>query len=122
MSVLTSIIFLFYFQFSYNFFLHSLIFKIFILSSTFFLLLPFHLPTALYFNIAIHLSLNISLFVSSYPFPLTINLSLFSILCVILSLSLSLSLSLNVLVYFYFLLNLYFMLINFCVFKNSNLG
>ena len=38
------------------------------------------------------------------------------------SLSLSLSLSLNVLVDFYFLLHLHFRLINFCVFKNSNLG
>ena len=38
------------------------------------------------------------------------------------SLSLSLSLSLNVLVDFYFLLHLCFRLINFCVFRNSNLG
>ena len=34
----------------------------------------------------------------------------------------SLSLSLNVLVDFYFLLHFRFRLINFCVFKNSNLG
>ena len=80
------------------------------------------LSSTLYFNIAIHLSLHLPLFVSSYPFLLTINLSLFSILCIVFSHKKALSLSLNVLVDFYFLLHLRFRLINFCAFKNSNLG
>ena len=102
LSVLTSIyIYIYiYFFFISNFpiiFLHSLIFlniyTFFILSSS----LTFSSPHYLYFNIAIHLSFHLPLFVSSYPFPLTINLSLFSILCIVFShkkdLSLSLSLS-----------------------------
>ena len=105
------------------FFYIHLFFKIFTFSSTFLLPSPFHLPTTFYFNIVIHLSLHLPLFVSSYPFPLTINLPLFSILCIIFSHKkvLSLSLSPNVLVDFYFLLHLRFRLINFCIFKNSNL-
>ena len=111
-----SYIYIIIYIYIYIFFLHSLIFLIFTLSSTFLLFLHFHLSTILYFNIIIHLSLHLPLFVSSYPFILTINLSLFSILCIIFShkkvLSLSFSLSLNVLVDF-FLLHLRFRLINF---------
>ena len=41
--------------------------------------LAFSSPHYPHFNIVIHLSLHLPLFVSSYPFPLTINLLLFSI-------------------------------------------
>ena len=114
--------------FLFLFFIFTYFLKIFTLSSTILLLLPFHLSTTLYFNIVIHLSLHLPLFVFSYPFTFTINLSLFSILCIFFShkkvffFSLSLFLSLNVLLDFYFLLHLRFRLINFCIFKNSNLG
>ena len=122
----------FIFFISYNFFnithllsLLLFLFLIFTFSQTFLLPLPLHLPTTLYFNIIFHLSLYLPLFclflfsLSYYKFVI------FSfILCIVFSNKkvFSLSLSLNVLVDFYFLLHLCFRLINFCVFRNSNLG
>ena len=58
--------YLFYFQFSYNFFniTHSLFFffLIFTLSQTFLILLPSYLSTILYFNIILYLFLYLPLF------------------------------------------------------------
>ena len=53
----------FSFQFFYNIFLtFTYFFLIFTLSQTFLIPLPLHLPTTLYFNIILHLSLYLPLF------------------------------------------------------------
>ena len=78
------VIIIFFFQFSYNFFLHLLIFlKIFILSLIFFYPLPFHLPITLYLTFHLPTTLYVKTYHSSSSFflsflihTLTINLSI----------------------------------------------
>ena len=100
--------YLFYFQFSYNIFLTLLIhsfFLIFTLSQTFLPLLPFHLPTTLYLNFTLTLSLYLPLFclflfsLSYYKFVI-----FYSILCIVSSHKKG-SLSLNFLVDFVLLIS-----------------
>ena len=79
--------------------------------SSFFLLSSFILFFFCYHPLSINFSFTLSFF--TY-FSLTKRFSI--------SLSLTKRFSLNVLVDFYFLLHLRFNLINFCIFKNSNLG
>ena len=97
-------------------------FLTFTLSSTFLLLFTFSSPQTFYLDITLPFSFFLPLFcfflsLPSYNKFVTLFHSLHSFLS-----QKSLSLSLNVLVDFYFLLHFRFRLINFCVFKNSNLG
>ena len=126
MSVLTSIyiyIFLFYFQFSYNFFYIHLFFKYLHFLQLF--LFPYFfissLPSTLILLFIFPSSSFICLFLylPSYYKLVTLFHSLHSFLSQKGFLSLSLKMFWWI---FYFLLHLHFRLINFCVFKNSNLG
>ena len=101
--------YLFYFQFSYNFIniTHSLFKKkkIFTLSQTFLIPLPLHLPTTLYFNIILPLSLYFPLFClflfshSYYKFVI------FSfILCIVFPNKKKFSLSHTIIWFFFFLI------------------